>query len=43
MRPEANWHYRVRTIITGDEFAAWLVSILGTVALTLATILMGLR
>lgn len=43
MRPEAGWMYQMRQTVTDDEFAAWLVAILGTIALTLATVLMGMR
>ncbi len=43
MRPEPGWVYWTRLIVTHDEFPAWLMAILGTVALTLATVLMGMR
>lgn len=43
MRPEAAWLYHARLIVTDDEFVAWLVAILGAIALTAATVLMGLR
>lgn len=43
MRPETGWMYWMRRAVTDDEFEAWLVAILGAAALTLATVLMGVR
>jgi hypothetical protein len=43
MRPESDFVYHFRRIVTDDEFCAWLAAIAGAVALTLATVLMGVR
>jgi len=43
MRPESAFVYHVRRFVTDDEFCAWLAAIAGAIALTLATVLMGVR
>jgi len=43
MRPESDFVYHLRQLVTDDEFCAWLAAIAGAIALTVATVLMGVR